>query len=523
MGLVLGASASLSAQTAKPKLLVLTDMGGDPDDQQSMVRLMAYNNEFEIIGLIATSAMGHGQSTYPDYIRNIVNAYGQSQANFSVHANGYASASQLLSVVKSGTGAYNPGQLSQVIGVGKSTEGSNHIISVVDAATDGRPVNIVVWGGAADLAQALHDVRETRTPSQVQQFVSRIRVNAIADQDGTGAWINTNFPELAYILSSDVKAPNGSTLSQSASFRGMYQNSTRADNGSGGRQVVPSDQLGLTKSAWIQANIDGHGPLGDVYPYQSGIWQGPTGGNFPNNSATSGMKEGDTPSWLFYLPNGLSNPDEPSWGGWGGRFVESAGNENLLLNARDAHYSGRTDVALETVWTVARFRQAVQNDFAARMDWAVAASYELANHAPVSPLEGLYSYTSMTVAPDQTLTLSGAGWTDPDGNALSYRWWFYADASTPGVTPTLLDPDARDLALVLPDVTSLSQLHLILEVTDVPAAGGVPMTRYQRTLLTIDPAYVPEPGAGAMTITALVLAFRRNRPRAVKAEPGTSA
>jgi hypothetical protein len=27
---------------AKPRLLVLTDIGGDPDDQQSMIRLMTY-------------------------------------------------------------------------------------------------------------------------------------------------------------------------------------------------------------------------------------------------------------------------------------------------------------------------------------------------------------------------------------------------------------------------------------------------------------------------------------------------
>jgi hypothetical protein len=40
----------------KPRLLVLTDIGGDPDDQQSMIRLMTYANEFEIEGLIASAA-----------------------------------------------------------------------------------------------------------------------------------------------------------------------------------------------------------------------------------------------------------------------------------------------------------------------------------------------------------------------------------------------------------------------------------------------------------------------------------
>src|ERR1051325_752749 len=65
----------------KPRLLVLTDVGADPDDQQSLVRLMLYANEFDIEGLIATSAGTTGaekdHATHPDLIREIVEAYGQ--------------------------------------------------------------------------------------------------------------------------------------------------------------------------------------------------------------------------------------------------------------------------------------------------------------------------------------------------------------------------------------------------------------------------------------------------------------
>ena len=45
---------TVSAATAaepRPCLAVLTDIGGDPDDQQSMIRLMVYANEFEIEAL----------------------------------------------------------------------------------------------------------------------------------------------------------------------------------------------------------------------------------------------------------------------------------------------------------------------------------------------------------------------------------------------------------------------------------------------------------------------------------------
>jgi hypothetical protein len=40
----------------RPRLAVLTDIGGDPDDQQSMVRLMVYANEFQIEALIASAS-----------------------------------------------------------------------------------------------------------------------------------------------------------------------------------------------------------------------------------------------------------------------------------------------------------------------------------------------------------------------------------------------------------------------------------------------------------------------------------
>ena len=40
---------------------VLTDIGADPDDQQSMIRLMVYANEFDSELLIATGAGAPGE------------------------------------------------------------------------------------------------------------------------------------------------------------------------------------------------------------------------------------------------------------------------------------------------------------------------------------------------------------------------------------------------------------------------------------------------------------------------------
>ena len=63
----------------RPRLAILTDIGGDPDDQQSMIRLMVYSNEFEIEALIASASGTPGELkkaiTRPDLILEIVDAY----------------------------------------------------------------------------------------------------------------------------------------------------------------------------------------------------------------------------------------------------------------------------------------------------------------------------------------------------------------------------------------------------------------------------------------------------------------
>jgi hypothetical protein len=74
----------------RPRLAVLTDIGGDPDDQQSMIRLMVYSNEFDLELLIASAAGTPGELkdsiTRPDLIHQIIDAYGEVLPNLQRHA-----------------------------------------------------------------------------------------------------------------------------------------------------------------------------------------------------------------------------------------------------------------------------------------------------------------------------------------------------------------------------------------------------------------------------------------------------
>lgn len=181
------------------------------------------------------------------------------------------------------------------------------IIRVVDRP-DPRPVWVLIWGGSADLAQALWKVRATRSPDELARFLAKLRVHAIGDQDSTGPWIRDQFPGLY-------------TITQRRAYRGMYRGGDAA----------------LASSARVKANIHGHGPLGDLYPdYDGGdIWSSTLG-------QVRGIKEGDTPSFLSPVPNGLGDAGHPRLGSWGGRF-EGDGNRLTDVADADVDAAGTTD------------------------------------------------------------------------------------------------------------------------------------------------------------------------------------
>ena len=434
--------------TAKPRLLVLTDIGGDPDDQQSMIRLMLYSNEFEIEGLIATASGTPGELkkevTKPELIREIINAYGKVRPNLLLHRADYPEAKYLLDRVKAG----NPKRGQAAIGDRNDTEGSRHIIAVVDR-DDPRPVNITIWGGQTDLTQALWRVRHDRGEKDLKHFLSRIRVFDIGDQDKIATWIHEQFPDLFYIL---AKSAPGRDMREGA-YRGMY---------------LGGDES-LTSREWVDANIrNDRGPLGALYPTRT--WTA------PNPHST--LKEGDTPSWFYFLPNGLSDPANPEWGCWGGRYIHE--DRGRYRDAKDT--VGRVTDARSTVW---RWRPAFQADFAARMLWCVKSAKE-ANHPPVAVVRGDKSRGVVEIdgRPGEKLKLTAAGSSDPDGDALDYRWFVYPESGSYGRDVAIADERKAGATLSLPADAGRKSIHVILEVTD---RGKPALSSFRRVVVRVGP------------------------------------
>ena len=180
----------------KPRVFVLSDIENEPDDAMSLVRFLAYANQWDVEGLVATTSVHQPDETAVWRIKEIVGAYGEVRDNLGLHETGFPTEDYLLSVIREGRP--NFGMLA--VGEGKDSSGSELLIDVVDR-DDSRPVWVAVWGGPNVLAQALWKVRETRSAEEVEAFVSRLRVYTISDQDDSGPWIRKNFPNLFYVAS----------------------------------------------------------------------------------------------------------------------------------------------------------------------------------------------------------------------------------------------------------------------------------------------------------------------------------
>lgn len=461
------AQPPLPAPAERQRLIVLSDIEADPDDTQSFVRLLLYANQIDLEGLVATTSIHMKTATHPESIRRIIQAYAKAQPNLALHEAGFPAAARLEALVREGQAGYG----MAAVGKGKDTPGSRRIVEALDS-DDPRPLWISVWGGANTLAQALYTIRETRSPEAARRLVAKLRVYTISDQDDGGAWIRKTFPELFYVVS-----PGGYGA---GTWTGIHTLIDGADN----RTI---------SNGWLRDNIQqGHGPLGAAYP-----------------DVSYGM-EGDTPAFLSLIPNGLSDPDHPDWGGWGGRYelytppvatTDPSGFSGVTIepetrpiwtNAIDtftpqvARDFGRAHTPAERsikdfragIW---RWRDDLQNDFAARMDWTTRP-FAQANHPPKVRLA---HPDRLTVKSGQRFVLSAADSTDPDGDSLSFQWLHYQEIGHwQSAIPNGIAANIHTVDFTAPTVSAPREAHFIVRVTD---KGAPPLTRYQRVIVTITP------------------------------------
>lgn len=461
---VVGLSPTIAVES-KLRVFVLTDIENEPDDAQSLVRFLVYSNQWDVEGLVATTSIHQPNKTAAWRIREIVEAYGKVRDNLLLHEPAFPTLEHLRSVIDEGPAAYG----MNAVGEGHDSSASERLIRAVDR-DDPRPLWVPVWGGPNVLAQALWKVRATRSVAEVDRFVGKLRVYTISDQDDSGPWIRKSFPSLFYIASPGV-ADGG------AYHYGTWSGIS-GDNFWG--RFVGAD-FSLVDNPWLDVHVRSKGPLGAQHPQ------------------TKYLLEGDTPSFLFLMQNGLGNPERPDWGSWGGRyeFYTPRPHRRLLEPETRPFWTDAVDevIGVDGKWhssnkaTIWRWRSAYQNDFAARMDWTIKP-YAEANHPPVARLA---HPAELHAKPGERVQLSAEGSSDPDGDVLSYQWFNYyeagtfttANARTGHAVPVENANEAR-ASFVVPTrrVLRNGTLHFIVAVTD----DGTPaLTRYQRVIVNVAP------------------------------------
>jgi hypothetical protein len=201
--------------------------------------------------------------------------------------------------------------------------------------------------------------------------------------------------------------------------------------------------------------------------------------------------EGDTPSFLYLINNGLGCSEHPNYGSWGGRYEYYTPKTELYFfeaetrpfwtNAVDEVYS-EVDQQNHTGnhATIWRWREAFQNDFAARMDWCTL-SYEEANHPPVLSLA--HDQVIETTEGEKVL-LQAEGCTDPDGDDLSYRWIYYREAGNSVYWLEVENAYSPEAHFTAPSMGFPQKMHFILAVTD---DGKPALTRYKRVIVKVNP------------------------------------
>jgi hypothetical protein len=431
----------------KPRLVVLTDVSTwETDDSESLVRLLVHADLFEIEGLVFTTgwSLDKTRDDFFGLIHDAVIAYEKDLPNLMKRSNqqefardenrqeiGYWPSSDYLRELTV-FGSKNRG--FKFIGEENDSPGSELIIELADEDDD-RPLWVAIWGGGNTLAQAIWRVQQDRSPEQLKTFLQKLRVYTITDQDrdqrtdfaiSSHQWMRREFEKDLFFIWDECAW--------------KFQNGTGRKN-------------------WEEyaTHIQDHGNLGKVYPkYKYGV-------------------EGDTPSFLHVLPNGLNDPEFPNQVSWGGYFEWGKCEDDSTYAY--TNFEGSANEICNYYETY--FYPATFNNFAARMDWAKEGK---GNRNPVLELNGDKGYLPIHIEKKEGkyLTLDASGSSDPENDALQYTWWILPEAGSYLKEITIPDNTSDKIRVKLPSGSAGKNFHVICEVTD---DGDPALTSYRRIII----------------------------------------
>lgn len=457
------------------------------DDMNSFLHLLLYANDVDIEGLVLSSSIFHyagdpERGIEPkrwaggDWMWEYLDAYERVWKNLVVHDPSYPSPDALRAVTCIGN-VKRTGEMDA------DSEGSELVRKAI-LREDERPVWLLAGGGTNTIGRALRHIEEEwRDTPHWDEVYARVcrqtRIYMIVTQDDSYRdYISTVWPDIPLLHCTNI-------MGIAFVFNEAFD---------------PADALHVFSGDWVKPQLLDQGPLlshyhtwfdGHVYPgeqdrSQFGSNLSMEGGNWWGKEVTHRydmISEGDSPSFLHLIDKGLRSLEDPSFGGWGGRFERNDRNE---FNPRADYWQSATDEDQGPTkgdsLQLTRWVHDWMNDFASRAHWCVAERYEDANHAPeVSLRQGL----DLAVRPGELLRLDAEA-TDPDGDALDFEWFDYPEAGSCPSRPKV-EAEGHSAQVTVPtDAKPGQTLHVIVRVRD-DADGSRPtyMVSYARAVLTV--------------------------------------
>ena len=490
---------------AKPRIVVTTDP--ELDDANSMVRYLLYATDFDTVGLVYASSAVHWSGdlkgtrfalpnreysrpgtvvcpctsyrwpTSQLHIDRAIDAYAKVYANLKVHNAAYPTPDHLRSIVRWGNTEFE-GDISH------DTAGSDLIRSLL-LDHQPTPVYLLAWGGESTIARALKSIEAEfgNTPDwlEIKQSVTAkaVIISSSHQDDSYETYIKPVWPQIRYLeridgVSLGYGAQGQVSLRDAMFFSSDWTKTNVLDRGpmgamyrvwGDGQQMVPADKYDYFGERGLSAK--------ELSDKGFVVWT-------PPQEPGSFISEGDTPTFLDFIDNGLTGfrPDRP--GGWSGHRMTPVDRERMAkiyaMFLKDPQSLSKLPRQADDP-----FVATAQRDFAARLVWSITPTYAAANHNPEITLK---TPAFVNGRAGQKVSL-GATASDPDHDRVNMRWWRWKAADDYPGEVRFVDADKPESQLQIPrDAKAGQEFQIIVEATD---SGTPNLSRYAKVVVRVVP------------------------------------